>query len=97
VRRKKCFCGGWSFLQGVFAFYGVLVMINRGEVVVDWVVNRGAWTAFFRGLKFSSFLKYIFCGLGVGMRPGTCNGNDAVVAGWKVGVEKRISPLRGPR
>jgi hypothetical protein len=27
---------------GVFAFYGVLVMVNRGEVVVNCVVNRGA-------------------------------------------------------
>jgi hypothetical protein len=60
VSRKKCFRGEWSFLQGVFAFYGVLVMVNRGEVVVNCVVNRGAWTTLFRGLKFSSFLKYIF-------------------------------------
>jgi hypothetical protein len=35
-------------------------MVNRGEFVVNCVVNRGAWRTFFRGLKFSSFLKYIF-------------------------------------
>jgi hypothetical protein len=35
-------------------------MVNRGEVVVNCVVNRGAWRTLFCGLKFSSFLKYIF-------------------------------------
>jgi hypothetical protein len=39
---KKMFCGGESFLQGVLRFYGVFVMVNRGEVVVNCVVDRGA-------------------------------------------------------
>jgi hypothetical protein len=36
------FCGGDVFLQGFLRFCGVLVMVNRGEVVVNCVVNRGA-------------------------------------------------------
>jgi hypothetical protein len=35
------FCGGERFLQGDFAFLGVFVMVNRGEVVVNCVVNLG--------------------------------------------------------
>jgi hypothetical protein len=35
-------------------------MVNRGEVVVNCVVNRGGWKTLFSGRKFSSFLKNIF-------------------------------------
>jgi hypothetical protein len=35
-------------------------MVNRGEFVVNCVVNRGAWSALFRGRKISTFLKNIF-------------------------------------
>ena len=52
--RKKCFCGGKAFLQGVFAFLGCLVMVNRGEVVVNCVVIRGARKTLFGLRKFSS-------------------------------------------
>jgi hypothetical protein len=31
--------GGVGLLLGVSRFYGVLVVVNRGEVVVDCVVN----------------------------------------------------------
>jgi hypothetical protein len=36
------------------------MVVNRGEFVVNCVVNRGALGTLFRRLKFSSFLKYIF-------------------------------------
>jgi hypothetical protein len=57
---KKMFCGGESFLQGVFAFYGVLVMVNRGEVVVNCVVNRGAWTTLFCRPKACQLFEIFF-------------------------------------
>ena len=37
--RRKIFCGGVAFLLRVFAFLVCLVMVNRGEFVVDCVVN----------------------------------------------------------
>ena len=36
---------------GVFEFLGVFVVVNRGEVVVNCVVNRGAWRTLFHDLK----------------------------------------------
>jgi hypothetical protein len=55
---KKCFCGGEPFFQGVLAFSWCLVMVNRGDVVVNCVVNRGAWRTLFRRAKIFLFLKY---------------------------------------
>jgi hypothetical protein len=40
-----------------------LAMVNRGDVVVNCVVDRGAWTTLFARLKFSSFLKYFLGGI----------------------------------
>jgi hypothetical protein len=57
--RKKCLCGEKPFLQGVLAFLWYFVMVIRGEVVVNYVVNRSAWTTLFGARKFSSFLKNI--------------------------------------
>jgi hypothetical protein len=32
-------CGGMAFLMGIFEFLVGFVMVNRGELVVDCVVN----------------------------------------------------------
>jgi len=36
---KKYFDGGVAFLQGVFEFLVCLLMVDRGEVVVECVAN----------------------------------------------------------
>ena len=57
------FCGGEVFLQGVFAFVGCLVMANRGDVVVNCVVNRGVWRAVFGWAKIFLFFEIFFVAL----------------------------------
>jgi hypothetical protein len=36
---KKMLCGGVTVLLGIFEFFVCFVMVNRGEFVVDCVVN----------------------------------------------------------
>jgi hypothetical protein len=55
VEWEKCFLWWRAFFAGVLAFLGGLVMVNRGEAVVNWVVNRGAWKTLFGRQIFSSF------------------------------------------
>jgi hypothetical protein len=56
--------GGVSrwFLQGVLLILVCFVVVNRGEVVVDCVVDRGVLCGVFRGLKTCHFLEFIFEG-----------------------------------
>jgi hypothetical protein len=39
LARRKMGCGGVAFLLGIFEFLVCFVMVNRGEFVVDCVVN----------------------------------------------------------
>src|SRR6267154_4196490 len=59
-RGKKL--GGVSrwFLQGVSRILVWFVVVNRGEVVVDCVVNRGVLHGVFRGRKTRHFLCEFF-------------------------------------
>jgi hypothetical protein len=54
---KNSFRGGEPLLQGVLASLGCLVVVNGGEVVVNCVVNRGAWKTLFGTQIFSCFLQ----------------------------------------
>jgi hypothetical protein len=87
------FCGGGWFLQGGFAFLWCFVMVNRGEVVVNCVVNRGVWRTLFCRLKIFIFLKYFF-----GQPEFRDDSGDLQRPRlWLGGVEKQISPLRCSR
>ena len=59
-RGKKL--GGVSrwFLQGVLRILVCFVVVNRGEVVVDCVVNRGVLHGVFRGRKTCHFFRIYF-------------------------------------
>src|SRR5260370_32656067 len=59
-RGKKL--GGVSrwFLQGVLRILVCFVVVNRGEVVVDCVVNRGVLCGVFRGRKTPHFFWIYF-------------------------------------
>jgi hypothetical protein len=61
-RGKKL--GGVSrwFLQGVLRILGCFVVVNRGEFVVNCVVDRGVLRDVFRGRKTRHFSGFIFEG-----------------------------------
>jgi hypothetical protein len=48
------------FLLGYFAFLVCFVLVNRGEFVVDCVVNVVSGRPLFRGLKTGQLLNFIF-------------------------------------
>jgi hypothetical protein len=61
-RGKKL--GGVSrwFLQGVLRILACFVVVHRGEVVVDCVVDRGVLCGAFWGRKTCHFFRFIFEG-----------------------------------
>jgi hypothetical protein len=60
LRVEKMFCGGSAFLLGVLRFLVCFVVVNRGEVVVDCVVNVVCWLPLFRRLKVGQLFQLYF-------------------------------------
>jgi hypothetical protein len=61
----KSGCGGNAFFQGVLAILVCIVVVNRGEVVVNCVVNVDSGTPLLWSLKIGhSFEVYFEGGLG---------------------------------
>jgi hypothetical protein len=58
--RRKMGCGGVAFLLGIFEFLVCFVMVNRGEFVVDCVVNVVSLLSLFRGLKMGQLFELYF-------------------------------------
>jgi hypothetical protein len=54
------FCVGSAFLLGIFEILVCFVVVNRGEVVVDCVVNVVCWLSLFRRLKVGQVFNFIF-------------------------------------
>jgi hypothetical protein len=61
------------FLLGVFEFHGVFWMVNRGEVVVNCVVNVVRCVVPFWVEKHANFSKYILANSRFGPRPEPVN------------------------
>jgi hypothetical protein len=63
------FCGRVAFLLGVSSFLMCFVVVNRGDVVVDCVVNVVCWLSLLVVLEWDSFLNFIlggYFGAGIG-------------------------------
>jgi hypothetical protein len=60
LNAEKMFCGGEAFLLGFFEFLVCFVMVNRGEVVVDCVVNVVCWLSLFRRRKIGQVFQLYF-------------------------------------
>jgi hypothetical protein len=85
------FCGEEAFLQGVFAFSWCLVVVNRGDVVVNCVVNRGAlWTLFLPPKIFLHF-QFFF-----GRSHFRARGFDEADASFALSSEERTEFLSQP-
>jgi hypothetical protein len=54
------FCGGSAFLLGIFEILACFVVVNRGEVVVDCVVNVVCWLSLFGRLKVGQLFQLYF-------------------------------------
>jgi hypothetical protein len=61
---QKNGCGGMAFLLGIFEFFVCFVMVNRGEHVVDCVVNVVGYRSLFLGLKIGQLFELYFLGDG---------------------------------
>jgi hypothetical protein len=60
VNQKKMSLWWRGVFAGGFGVFGCFVVVNRGEVVVDCVVNRGAWQTLFAHQKIRQLLKIFF-------------------------------------
>jgi hypothetical protein len=60
LRWEKMFCGGSAFLLGILSFFACFVVVNRGEVVVDCVVNVVCRLPLFRRLKVGQLFQLYF-------------------------------------
>jgi hypothetical protein len=60
LRVEKMFCGGSAFLLGFFEILVCFVVVNRGDVVVDCVVNVVCWLILFRRLNVGQLFQLYF-------------------------------------
>jgi hypothetical protein len=74
--QKKMLCGGAAVLLGIFEFLVCFVMVNRGEFVVDCVVNVVCWMSLFRGVKIGQVVELYFW-------MGICSGTGGHTPGAK--------------
>jgi hypothetical protein len=56
----EVFCCFAGVFEGCFGKNDVLVVVNRGEVVVDCMVNVDIWMSLFRGLRIGHLIEIYF-------------------------------------